>query len=174
MNIAQSLDKPLIPHSKKRRRLRRLKVFFNVLMLAFLIASAIYSIYWTGIGLSMVWHEWGAPLFLAASNWLLGLTSAEIFMWLNRLGWGSAVIGALACLLALRRPVRWAYWAAVVCFTYSYAFLWYVLWLVWRSLFDMGDWTENGIIGLAVLCYVIIIRHTYLQRSKSSTDKVPS
>lgn len=174
MNIAQSLDKPLVSRSKKRRRVRRLKVFFNLLMLALLIASATYAIYWTVIGLSMLWHAWGAPIFLAVSGWLFGLTPAELFMWMNRLGWGSAVIGASACFIILRWPVRWVYGVAVVCFTYSYAFLWYALWLVWRSLFEIGAWTENGIIGLAVLCYVIIMRHSRLQRSKASIHKVSS
>lgn len=174
MNIARSLEKPPVPRSKKRRRVRRLKRLFNLFILILLIASASYAIYWAVIGFTMLWHEWGAPRFTALSRWLIGLSSAERFTWLNRFGWVSATIGMLTSLIVYRRPSRWACRLSVVCFTYSYVFLWYVLWLVWRSLFEMSSWTENGLIGLAVLCYVLIIRHVRLPRSGSSAHEVPS
>lgn len=171
MNIARSLDKPAVPRSKKRRRVRRIKMTFRLFILLTCLVSAGFTFYWTTIGVGMLWHNWGSPAFETAWTWLEGLSSAERFMWLNRLGWGAVVIGLLTSLWVYMRESRFSKWVAIVCFTYSYGFLWHTAWLVLKSFFDMGGWTENGLIGAAVLGYVSIIAQTRLPKPLPANEE---
>lgn len=171
MNIARSLDKPVVPRSKKRRRTRRLKTAFHVFIFVAFLVSAGIMFYWTAVGIGMLWHMWGLPAYDTVSGWLLGLSSAERFMWLNRLGWGAVSIGLLTGLWVYKRPSRFARWVTIICFTYCYIFLWYGLWLVSQSFFRMSGWTENGLIGLAILCFVYIISQTRMTRVVSSEEE---
>lgn len=171
MNIAHSLNKPDVPRSKKRRRKRRLKTSIQLFILAIFLVSAGYMFYWSVVGISMVWRDWGAPTYELASSWLHGLSSAERFMWLNRLGWGAVTAGVLTSLWVYKRSSRFARLLTIICFTYCYTFLWYVLWLISQSFFEMSAWTENGLIGVAILGFVYIIGQTRMHREASPEEK---
>lgn len=159
MNIARSLEKP-VPRSKKRRRARRLKASFHFFVLLICLVSGGFALYWTVIGGGILWRLWGAPLYGQVSEWLFALSASERFMWLNRLGWGAVLLGMITAGYVCRRPSRLACWIAIGCFTYTYYFLAYVLWRVLHSFYEMSRWTENGLIGLAVLGFLCIISRT--------------
>src|SRR5690625_213033 len=95
MNIARSLDKPPVTRSKRRRRVRRIQFAFRLFVLLVGLVSAGLAVYWTIIGVGMLWRVWGAPAVDTMWLWLESLSSAERFMWLNRLGWGAVGIGLL-------------------------------------------------------------------------------
>lgn len=173
MNIARSLDKPPVPRSKKRRRVRRIKFAFRVFVLLACLLSAGFALYWTIIGIGTLWRVWGAPAVSTTWLWLESMSSAERFMWLNRFGWGAVGFGLLTSIWAYAKGARFAKWAALACFTYTYAFLWYTLWLVMQSFFDMNGWTENGLIGLAVLSYVYFVGQTRVSRSTPVSEETP-
>lgn len=157
MNVARTLRKPAVPRSQKRRRIRRIKRSFHVFLLLVCLISGCAFIYWTIQGIGMLWHKWGAALVEAGWTWIISRPSSEQFMWLNRIGWGATGIGMAASLSVYIRKSPFAKWVALICFTYSYSFLCYIVWLVLRSFFDVSRLTENGLIGLAMLGYVWIV-----------------
>lgn len=171
MNIAHSLNKPAVPRGKKRRRVRRLKFAFRLFVLLVFLVSAGFAAYWTFVGVGMLWRTWAAPVIDTAWSWLHNLSSAERFMWLNHIGWGAVGIGILTSFWVYVRKSRFAKWVTLICFTYTYAFLWYVLWLALQSFFDMNGWTENGLIGLAVISYVCIIGTKHGPRSAPTREE---
>lgn len=167
MNVARTLRKPAVPRSKKRRRIRKIKLFFQFLLLLVCLVSGCFFIYWTIQGVGILWHSWGSPVVDAGWTWIKAMPSSERFMWLNRVGWGATGIGFVTSWCLYTRPSPFAKWVTLVCFTYSYFFLCYIAWLVLRSFFDVSRWTENGLIGLAMLGYVWAVGQTRQSRQSS-------
>lgn len=174
MNIARSLERPAVPRSKKRRRMRRMKLISRLFVGLGCALAIAYACYWTALGIRMLWTNWVFPTAVSAWEAFEQMPSSERYMWIRQLGWAAVAIGVPACWWACRRESRLAHYVTLVCFTYSYAFLSHASWLVLKSFFEMSRWSECAFIGGAVIGFFVLVRKARFPRAAAPHDEASS